>query len=328
MVNIGLIGLGGIGKTHFYNSLRLKNARLVAVADISKTARQFAKAQGIKRVYNDYAKLLEDSSIDCVVIALPTFLHSECAIMAAECNKHIFLEKPLARNVKEGKEIVAKVQKAGVKTMVGYPLHFSEFAKIKAEIDNGHLGDVVNAYGINIWRGPFRSISNEHAHIPFSVPDWWFNPQLTGGGALMDLGCHMINLLIWYFGDKIVSVKSVLGYRFGMPLEDYALCFIKFKQGISAIVNVGWYCSERIIKVELFGTVKTISMVVGPAKTSSRMLHILGIKPLPESSAFYNELDYFVKCVINDCMPSPSTADALKDLEIISLAYKNQIQHT
>jgi len=327
MVNIGLIGLGRIGKIHFHSSMRLKNARLVAVADTSKTARHFAKAQGIKKVYDDYAKLLEDSNIDCVVIALPTFLHSKCAIMAAECKKHILLEKPLARNVREGKKIVSKVQKAGVKTMVGYPLRFSEFAKIKKEVDNGQLGDVVNAYGINIWQGPFLTISENS--IPLPVRDWWFNPELTGGGALIDLGCHMINLLIWYFGDEIVSVKSMLGHRFNMPFEDHALCFIKFKQGISAIVNVGWYCLQNTIKIELFGTAKTISMAIGgPAKTSSRILYTLGIKPRPASSAFYNELDYFIKCVMNDLKPSPSAADALRDLEIISLAYKNQIQHT
>ena len=326
MANIGLIGLGRIGKIHFYNILRLKNARLIAVADQSKTARRFAKVQGIRKVYSDYARLLEDSSIDGVIIALPTFLHSKCTIMAAECKKHIFLEKPLARNVKEGKEIVSKVQKAGVKAMVGYPLRFSEFAKIKSEIDDGLLGDVVNAYGVNVWQGPFLSISN--GSIPVRVPDWWFNPELTGGGALIDLGCHMINLLVWYFGDKITSVKSILGYRFNMPFEDHALCFIKFRQGILALVNVGWYSVERIIKIELLGTAKSISMVAGSTKMSSHILHTLGIRPLPESQAFYNELDYFVKCLIDDHKPSPTAADALKDLEIISLAYKNKIVNT
>jgi len=325
-INIGLIGLGRIGRIHFHNCMRLKDARLAAVADTSKKARRFAKSHGIKAVYEDYRELLEDPTVDCAVIAAPTFLHSECATMAAENKKHIFLEKPLARNVKEGKEIVSKVQKASVKIMVGYPLRFSIFSKIKNELDQGHLGDVVNAFAINIWRGPFLSISNAQANIPLAVPDWWFNPELTGGGALIDLGCHMINLLLWYFGDDIVNVKSVLGHRYNMLFEDHAVCFIKFKQGISAIVNVGWYSLERLIKVDVFGTAKTASIVAGPAKASSHLLHTLGIKPLPEFASFYRELDYFVKCIINDQNPIPSAEDALKDLEVISLAYKNEIQ--
>lgn len=324
IINIGLIGLGGIGRTHFYNSMHLKNARLIAVADISKKARNLAKAKGIKEVHNDYEKLLENPAVDCVIISLPTFLHARCAAMAAEHGKHIFIEKPLARNAKEGKEIVSKVQKAGVRTIVGYPLRFSEFTKIKKEIDNGYLGDVVSVNATIVGSGPFFARTSD-AFVPSPVPSWWFEPKLVGGGALIDLGSHMINLLLWYFGDEIVSVKSMLGHRFNMPFEDHALCFIKFRQGISAIINVGWYSLEKIVKVELFGTAKTILMASEPQKTYARVLQLLGIRPLPESKAFYNELDYFIRCIINDRAPSPSAAEAVRDLEIISLAYKNQL---
>ena len=324
MVNIGLIGLGGIGTYHFYNSMRLENARLIAVADVSKKARKLAKAKGIKEVYGDYEKLLENPAVDCVIISLPTFLHAECAIMAAEHGKHIFIEKPLARNVKEGKKIVSQAQKTGVKTMVGYPLRFSEFAKIKNEVDGGYLGDVVTVNATNVCSGPFFPRSS-NAYVPSPIPSWWFKPKLVGGGALMDLGSHMINLLLWYFGDEIVDVKSLLGHKFNMAFDDHALCFIKFKQGISATINVGWYSLKKILKFELFGTVKNISIAMKPEKTLSRVLRLLGIRPLLESRAFYNELNYFIRCMINDVAPSPSAADGLRDLEIISLAYKNQI---
>jgi len=327
IINLGLIGLGGIGRTHFNNSMHLKNARLIAVADISKKARNFAKAKGIKEVYADYEKLLENPAVDCVIISLPTFLHARCAVMAAEHGKHIFIEKPLARNVKEGKEIISKVRKAGVRTMVGYPMRFSDFAKIKKEIDSGYFGDIVSVSATNVGSGPFFARISD-VFIPSPVPSWWFDPKLIGGGALIDLGSHMINLLLWYFGDEITSVKSILGHRFNMPFEDHALCFIKFRQGISAIINVGWYSLEKIVKVELFGTSKTILMASEPPKMHARILHMLGIRPLLEYKAFYNELDYFVRRIISDRAPSPSAAEAVRDLEIISLAYKNQLLTT
>lgn len=324
-VSIGLIGVGGIGKIHFNNCLRLHNARLVAVADTSRKARTLAKNNGIKKVYDSYENLLRDPSVDCVIIALPTFLHAKCAIQAAENGKHIFVEKPLARNVNEGKEIISKVEKSDVKIMVGYPLPFSEFSIVKKEIESGHLGDVVIAHAVNVSNGPFFPRTSS-AHRPAAVPSWWFDLELTGGGALLDLGSHMINLLRWYFGGEILSVKSALGYRFNMPFEDSAVCFLKFKQGISAIVNVGWFAQKKSIMVELFGTTSTISMGLIGEKRLPRILHLLGIKKLREASAFYNELNHFVNCIIDDRSPSSSAASALRDLEIISLAYANQIQ--
>lgn len=326
-VNIGLVGVGGVGRIHFHNILKLKNAKLVAVADTSKKSRSFAKTYGVKQVYDDFDKLLRNPIIDCVIISLPNFLHSKCAIMAAEHGKHILVEKPLARNVKEGEEVVSKVQRAGVKAMIGYPLRFSEFATIKREIENGVLGDIVVANATNVSSGPFFARISTSS-VPSSVPSWWFKPELVGGGALLDLGSHMIDILLWYFGDKITSVKSVLGYRFNMPYEDHALCFIKFRNGVLATINVGWYSIEAVAKVELFGTVRISarSMKATPEKMPLRILRLLGINSVTQTPAFYNELNYFVRCLLNNGNPSPSLTDGLRDLEIISLAYQNELK--
>jgi predicted dehydrogenase len=320
---MGLVGVGGIGRIHLRNGLRLKNAELVAVADMSKQARNYAVSVGVKKVFEDYTKLIEDPHIDSVVISLPTFLHSECAIKAAEQGKHVFIEKPLARNVKEGNELVSKISKAGVKTMVGYPLRFSKLAAIRTEIANGYLGEVVVANATNVWHGPFFPVTNVAAPQP--IPEWWFNPELTGGGALIDLGSHMINLLLWYFGEMPISVKSILGHRFNMPVEDHALCFLKFKNGILSTVNVGWYSQRKAITMEVFGTSENRSMTLIDNSRASRILNAAGIRQGPEASALHDELNHFVDCILHDVDPQPSAVDALKDLEVISQAYENQL---
>jgi len=143
----------------------------------------------------------------------------------------------------------------------------------------------------------------------------------------MDLGSHMINLLRWYFGNEISDVKSILGHRFDMPFEDHALCFMKFKQGPIATVNVGWFSQETNIEVELLGTVKAVSMKHTPENLRSRILQMLVGKQSTELLAFRNELNYFVNCIINDRAPSPSATDGLKDLQLISLAYENEIEY-
>ena len=310
---------------HLDNSMRLERARVIAAADSSTKARRLAEAKGIRNIYDDYEKLLENPAVDCVIISLPTYLHARCAVTAAEHGKHIFVEKPLARTVEEGKEIVSKAQTAGVKTMVGYPLRFSEFATIKKQIDDGSLGDVVSVTTTIVGSGPFFARTSG-ALVPSPVPSWWFDPKLVGGGALIDLGSHMINLLCWYFGDDITSVKSKLGHRFHMPFEDHALCLLEFKQGISATVNVGWFALERTIRVDLFGTAGAISMAAQPPKTYERILHLLGMKRLPEAETFHKELDHFIRCIVEDLAPSPSAKEGIRDVEIISSAYKNQIK--
>jgi predicted dehydrogenase len=208
-IKLGLIGLGYIGKTHLYNCLRLDGAKLVALADISKGAQNKAKQLGIKYIYDDYKKMLENPEVDGVIIALPTHLHANCAIAAAEYHKDILVEKPLARNIAEAHEILSKAQTNKIKVMVGHPLRFSPpFISLKTRIDDFEFGDIQVAYATDVNSGPFIHRAETGAPVP--VPDWWWKTEYTGGGALIDLGSHMINLAQWYFGD-VVSARSLLG---------------------------------------------------------------------------------------------------------------------
>jgi predicted dehydrogenase len=322
-VGLGIIGLGYIGNVHLRHALKLKNANLVAVSDVSKKALKNAKDAGVKKTFENYEQLLKDPEIDAVIIALPTHLHLRCANRAAEEKKHIFLEKPIARNVQEAREIVSVARKNSVKLMAGYPLRFNlAFCNLKEKINDGTLGDVEIARATNIGGGPFFHRMQDYAPTP--VPEWWFNKDQTGGGALVDLGCHMINLLRWYFGE-ITDIKSCLSYRFNLDFEDSATCLAKFESGTLGIINVGWFSQVLNEQVELFGTVqdaKTQHRAPSRLLTGVQML-IIG------RSAFFAphlaEIQYFASCVEQDLSPSPSGEDGLKDLEAISKAYENRI---
>ena len=321
-VGLGVIGLGSMGKIHFQHAHRLQGARLVAVSDLSKKALSEAREKRVKNIYSDYEGLLRNEDVDAVVIALPTHLHFQCAKSAAEAGKDIFLEKPLARNVEEAKNLVSVVQKSSVKLMVGYPLMFNQtFRAMKEKIRNGELGDVEIAYATNIGPGPFAS--RVDTHLPMPVPEWWFSRELAGGGVLMDLGCHMISLLRWYFGD-IRQATSRLEHRFNLDIEDGALCFIKFLSGTRAIINVGWFSQAYLLRVELSGTVSHVVAQDAPSNPFSSMLYHLTRGTSRFMWSYYVELQYFVDCLIQDQHPLSSAEDGLKDIEAISLAYKNQ----
>jgi len=323
-VRLGLIGLGYVGKIHLRNCLNLPNAKLVAVCDLSRKALRDARKMGVKKTFTNYEQLLKDPEIDAVIIALPTYLHKTCTQRAAEAKKDVFLEKPLAKNVAEGKEIISAVQKSGVKLMVGYPLRFTpSMYRLKKEIQSGVLGDVQIAYATNIGSGPF--LHRAEGWVPRPVPTWWFKKELTGGGVLIDLGSHMINLLRWYFGE-VIAAKSYLGHRFNLDNEDHATCLVKFKSGPIAVINVGWFSQEYQLKVELLGTVKhAIAQNVQPNPIFSA-LQLLTTKSSKFWYPYVAELISFINYIKQDLPPSPSGDDALNDLKVIATAYKNSIR--
>jgi predicted dehydrogenase len=323
-IKLGLIGLGYIGKVHLRNCLNLESVKLVAASDISEKALNLAKKMGVMKAYNDYQQLLNDKSIDAVIIALPTHLHAPCVKEAAEAGKHIFLEKPLARNAAEGKDILSTIRKNGIKLMVGYPLRFfSCFQALQQKIQSGELGEVQIAYATNVASGPF--LHRTESNIPRPVPEWWFKKELTGGGALMDLGSHMINLIRWYFGE-ISNAKSYLGYRFNLDFEDHATCILKFRSGQIAMVNAGWFSQQIQLKVELLGTVAHASVIPTPTSKIKTAIQLITGRTSTFYIPYLKELQHFIQCIKQDMPPSPSAEDALKDLEAISLAYKNEIR--
>jgi predicted dehydrogenase len=299
--------------------------KVVAAADSSKKALNYAKNFGVKQLFTDYHELLKLKDLDAVVIALPTYLHVDCAISAIERGKHVFLEKPLARNVKEGREIVLASRKNGVKFMVDYQFRFApEFVDLKGQMERGALGDIQIAHAFNIAAGPF--FHRAESTTPRPVPEWWLNKELTGGGALIDLGCHMINLLRWYLGE-VADVKARLGYRFNFDFEDCATCIMNFECGASAIVNVGWFSQNTAVGVELFGTMSHARAYLPPSsKVVTAIELILGKTPkffIP----YLKEISHFVDYIRNDNGENRlSGEDALRDLEVIAKAYKNQIK--
>ncbi|MEM2738633.1 MAG: Gfo/Idh/MocA family oxidoreductase [Candidatus Bathyarchaeia archaeon] len=322
-IGLGLIGLGFIGKVHLRNCLKLKSARVVAVADVSKRALEYARNFGVKQLYTDYHELLKLKDVDAVIISLPTHLHAECAISAMEAGKHVFLEKPLARDLKEGEKIISAMNKNCVKLMVGYPLRFvPEFINLKKEIESGFLGDVQIAQAVNIGAGPF--FHRAESAVPSPVPEWWLDKDLTGGGALMDLGSHMINLTRWYFGE-IKEIKAHLGHRFNLDVEDYALCIADFNSGVKTVINVGWFSQKAVVGIELFGTMNFSSFFEQQQnKVITAINLILGRSP-KFFKPYLAELKQFIDCIRDDVDPDPSGYDAFEDLKAIAKAYKNQI---
>ncbi|HOH28751.1 MAG TPA: Gfo/Idh/MocA family oxidoreductase, partial [Candidatus Hydrogenedentes bacterium] len=143
-LNLGLIGVGRIGKVHGEHlAYRIPRARLAAISDVNLAeAKAFGGKLGIGKIEADHHALLNDPEIDAVVICSPTDLHAVMIEEAAAAGKHIFCEKPIARTLKEIDKALDAVKKAGVKLQIGFNRRFdANFARVRRAIASGEIGE-------------------------------------------------------------------------------------------------------------------------------------------------------------------------------------------
>jgi predicted dehydrogenase len=340
MIRVGVIGLGRMGMLHMMNCLKIDDVKVVAVADSSKKALTKARTVGVDRLYTDYHDLLNHTSdIDAVVISLPNFLHFESIQLALEAGLNVFVEKPMARNVEECRKIVKLVEKSGKKFMVGHVMRFEDdVKKMKEKVDKGFIGNLEVVTIEEVINGPFS-----HPRVPAPVADWWFDPQKSGGGVLLDLGCHLIDLFRFFVGEDCDVIFSCLDHKFNLPVEDGAVVILRsFNSSIKGIINMGWYQKTIYPKFDfnmmLHGNAGYLSIADFRPKnlyvhavkegTKNLLRRFIGKKIRPLSytyyyEPFYKELKYFLDCVKYDSNPTVSAIDGLKTIELIEKVYRN-----
>ena len=337
-LNVGVIGLGHMGLLHMKICLRMKNVEVTSVADRSKRALRKAGSAGVKNLYSDYQELIsKHPELDAVVISVPNFLHYHAARDALESGINVFVEKPMATTVEQCKDIVDLVRKSGRKFMVGHSMRFVDAVeKMKDCLDSGYIGKLEIATMESIQNGPLA-----HGVMPKPVSEWWFDPRKSGGGALLDLGYHLIDLYHYLAGESEV-LFSFLDFKYNLDVEDGATVILQSTQSDTrGVINVGWF--EKTIfpkfnfRVILHGNADYIStekLVPGNPytyaakegiknvirKITGKRLHYLSYSYYYDS--YCKELDHFFECVRKDAEPSVSALDGLSTMEAIGQAYK------
>jgi predicted dehydrogenase len=326
-----------MGKLHLMNALRIDGVKVVAAADKGERGRKYAEKCGVK-TYDDYTRLVDAEKLDAVVISLPNFLKKESVVYASERKLDIFIDKPLSRSLVEALEIVQKVKKENVRLMVGVNYrYFDSVQKLRNNVEEGKMGDVVIATSELIMNGPFS-----HPLVPTPIPDWWLNKEMAGGGALLDLGYHLIDILSWMFGDLHLAYSS-LGYRFNLPVEDSATAVLESKDSATkCMVNVGWF-SKMIFpdfnfRINVHGTVgydstdfyapKSLRVHAAKEATlnffrriSMRKVHYLSYTYYYAS--FYKILELFFKTLQKGTELPVSIEQQLKVTKIIDEIYRH-----
>lgn len=249
---LGFLGLGWIGK-HRLEAIRGSGlAEITSLCDpFVDNIERFCKDNDLKSI-NNYETLLDQDELQGIVIATPNAMHKAQILNALSKNKGVFCQKPLATTTQDTLEILqsAKENDCLLMTDLSYR-HTHSLRKIKALIDSGDLGEVYAAnFTFHNASGPDKS--------------WYYDPALSGGGCMMDLGVHLIDSLYWLFPEvKIAQLSSNLFVR-GQQLcdpdnqvEDFAMANITFANGLTTQLNCSWNLSigkEAIIEMNFYGT--------------------------------------------------------------------------
>ena len=202
-LGIALVGLGSYSTYQLAPALEATRWCYLAgiVTGTPSKAEHWMKAYGIgeEHVYNyeNFDEIATDTAIDIVYVVLPNSLHAEFAIRAARAGKHVICEKPMALNVEECDQIIAACKEEGVKLGMGYRLHSEPYTmEVKRMVQEQTFGKV-------------QYVSAEAAYISRGNPDQWrLNKELSGGGALMNMGVYSIQSCIYGCGENPILVRA------------------------------------------------------------------------------------------------------------------------
>lgn len=249
---LGFLGVGWIGKNRLEALHCSELSENIAICDTDEP--NLAETLSIvpdAKSYNNYDDLLNEN-LDGIVIATPSALHAKQAITALEKGKAVFCQKPLGRNLAETKAVVNQAQKMNKLLGVDYSYRYTKgIQEIKRIIDEGRLGKIYgvetvfhNAYG------PDKS--------------WFYNPKLSGGGCLMDLGSHLVDMILYLFNAPATEVRYANILSGGKKIsnhwetvEDFAEAQLCTSNGISIRLACSWKLSvgkDADIQVNIFGT--------------------------------------------------------------------------
>lgn len=343
-IRVGVVGCGGIfNAAHVPAYFKERNrVKVVALCDIIGERAEKAKKRFFKEadVYTDYRQMLEDETIDVIDICTPNYLHSIIAVDALNAGKHVFCEKPDAINPEEATKMYEAAGANDKMLMIMRNNRFNPNSRyLKEYIENGNMGDIYVAHTRWLRR---RGIPGKGG--------WFTTKELSGGGPLIDLGVHMIDLAMWFmdfpkpvsvacsayscFGDS--NVCDSANSRFGdkveggtYNVEDLVIGSIRFENGAVLQLEISWASNveKESRSVELRGTKagatwtgSHVYLYEENKKSKQKTRHVSVAQIIPEHA---ENISRFFDCLINGDTPNYQMFEGNMMMKIIDALYKS-----
>ncbi len=332
---VALLGAGFIAEIHAESYARfVPDAEVVAVFARSEgRAEAFARRHGVPRWFSDLDRAIEDSGCEVVDICLPNFLHHRAVLSAARAGKHVILEKPMAMTLEEADEMIAVCAERGRKLMYAEELCFTpKYERVRRLVNEGAVGRVFQLRQCEKHSGPHS--------------DWFYDVAQSGGGVLMDMGCHGVAWCRWMLGGRprVLSVYAHLmtGLLHGGRTrgEEHSFCVLEFEGGVMGIVENSWArLGGMDDRVEVYGTGGSVSadlFMGNSALTYSEKGYGYAMEKAGTTrgwtftmfeeafnQGYPQELQHFIECVREDKTPRVAGEDGRAVLEILYAAYRS-----
>lgn len=345
MIKVGVIGVGGISQVaHIPNFQKIEDVKIQAICDINEEKLKFvAEKFNIPKKFIEWEKML-DEDIDAVVICSPNSYHAIQSIKAMEKGKHVLCEKPICLTLNEAAEIFKTVEKTKKIFMGAFPRRFlGETLVLKKLIEKGFFGEIYYLKASYLRRRGIPGLGT-----------WFTNKKLAGGGPIMDVGVHMIDMVLYLAG--LTEPKLIIGATFEkfkdkaidgawppvetrigdkqegkMEVEDLGCGFVKFLNGEVLVVEASWAGnSETGLKASLFGT-KAGAQIPDPLNNQNPIRiysevngFITDLTPeVPKLDAYFQEAKHFIDCIRENKQPITKREEIIAVVKIIEGIYKS-----
>lgn len=339
-LKVGVIGAGGISGCHIVGYQQLENTELTAICDINEErAKLKAQQYGFKHVYTDYNKMLKEHKLDCVSVCTWNNVHADASIAALKSGANVLCEKPMAMNSEEAEEMLKASIESEKLLMIGFVRRFeNKVMAMKKIIDQGTLGEIY--YG-----------KTSYTRRRGRPGGWFSDKRRSGGGSLIDVGVHNIDLVRYLMG-KPYAVSAV-GNTFNRlselnpetaegqykssdffdnsvsDVEDSAVGLVTFENGAVIFLETSWVQNIREadkLNLELYGTKAGVYMEPGielAGEMNGFLINSVPVLHTSEERMFEREIEHFVECV-GKGIPCINTAeDGLEVMKILDAIYKS-----
>lgn len=340
-IKVAIIGTGSISNNHIKGYLANPNVELYAFCDINKKQlHMMGEKYGITRLFTDKDEMLKLPEIDAVSVCTWNSQHAPCTIAALNAGKHVLCEKPMALNAKEAEEMKAAAEKNGKLLMIGFVRRYGNDCKILQDfISKDFFGDLYYAKATYLRRD--------------GNPGGWFGDKArSGGGPLIDLGVHVIDLVRYLSGNpKPVSVYGAtfqkLFNREGSigrtkylsssatdhdicDVEDLASAMIRFDNGEVLAVEAAFSLNLKkdTGTIELFGTKAGAKLdpeleIYTDVNNYQADVNLVAPSALSFDGLFENEINHYVDCVINGTVCKSPAEDGIEMMKILDAVYES-----
>ena len=333
-LRFGIIGAGGIAdRRTIPGMMEAKNVEVVAVMEINAdTAERLRAKYNAKFAYTDAEELVKNPEVDAVYIASPVVCHAAQAKLAADYGKHILLEKPIAMSSEQGEEVLAYCAQKGVQVAAGFMMRFgSHIMSMKEAVAAGKIGQVVSGY----------------AQFTLWLPDgnWRLNKAKSGGGSLMDMGVHCIDLMEYILGSRITHVTALNEtVAFDYNVEDSSTVLLRMANGAQCVVQTNFNIPDEVSKwrLEFFGTRGRLMGDTIIGQNDGGKLNAVYMDEVPDYDAaqdhadaegieiegdfgnmYTREVESFADSILNGTPLEVPASDAVHVQKVIELAYRS-----